>query len=55
MKDFLIGVEALYIQVDPRERVAVPITTASGDPTGTFRSTGWEDMWEGRLRVQRDF
>ena len=55
MKDFLIGVEALYIRVDPRERVAVPLTTASGAPTGTFRSTGSEDIWEGRLRIQRDF
>ena len=55
VKEFLIGVEALYIRVDPRERVAVPITTAAGDPTGTFRSTGSEDTWEGRLRVQRDF
>jgi hypothetical protein len=55
VKDFLIGVEALYIRVDPRERVAVPLTTAAGDPTGTFRSTGSEDTWEGYLRVQRDF
>jgi len=55
VKEFLIGVEALYIRVDPRERVAVPITTAAGDPTGAFRSTGSEDTWEGRLRVQRDF
>jgi hypothetical protein len=55
VKEFLIGVEALYIRVDPRERVAVPLTTAAGDPTGTFRSTGSEDTWEGRLRVQRDF
>jgi hypothetical protein len=35
--------------------VAVPLTTAAGDPTGTFRSTGSEDTWEGYLRVQRDF
>lgn len=55
VKDFLIGIEALYIRVDPRERVAVPLTTASGDPTGTFKPTGSEDTWEGRLRVQRDF
>ena len=55
VKEFLIGVEALYIRVDPRERVAVPITTAAGDPTGAFRSSGSEDTWEGRLRVQRDF
>ena len=51
----LIGVEALYIRVDPSQRVAVPLTTAAGEPTGTFRSTGSEDTWEGRLRVQRDF
>jgi hypothetical protein len=55
VKDFQIGVEALYTRVDPRQRVAVPLTTASGDPTGTFRSTGSESTWEGRLRVQRDF
>jgi hypothetical protein len=55
VKEFLIGIEALYIRVDPNQRVAVPITTAAGDPTGTFRSTGSEDTWEGRLRVQRDF
>jgi hypothetical protein len=55
VKEFQIGVEALYIRVDPRQRVAVPLTTASGEPTGTFRSTGSEDTWEGRLRVQRDF
>jgi hypothetical protein len=55
VKDFLIGVEALYIRVDPRQRVAVPLTTAAGDPAGTFRSTGSENTWEGRLRIQRDF
>jgi hypothetical protein len=55
VKEFLIGVEALYIRVVPQDRVAVPLTTASGDPTGTFRSTGSEDTWEGRIRVQRDF
>jgi len=55
VKDFLIGVEALYIRVDPRERVAIPLTTASGAPTGTFQSIGSEDIWEGRLRIQRDF
>jgi hypothetical protein len=55
VEGFLIGIEALYIRVDPRGRVAVPITTANGDLTGGFRSTGSEDTWEGRLRVQRDF
>jgi hypothetical protein len=43
VKDFLVGFNALYIRVDPRERVAVPLTTAAGDPTGTFRSIGSED------------
>jgi Porin subfamily len=51
VKEFLIGVEALYIRLDPSQRVAVPLTTAAGEPTGTFRSTGSEDTWEGRLRV----
>ncbi|MBD2748589.1 porin [Microvirga sp. BT688] len=55
VEGFLIGVEALYIRVDPRGRVAVPVTDATGAPTGTFRSTGSEDAWEGRLRIQRDF
>jgi Porin subfamily len=51
----LLGVEALYTIVDPRGRVAVPITTATGNPTGFFKSTGSGDIWEGRLRIQRDF
>lgn len=55
VKDLQLGVEVLYIKVDPRGRVAVPFTTAAGEPTGTFRSTGSEDTWEARLRVQRDF
>jgi hypothetical protein len=55
VEGFLIGVEALYIRVDPRERVAVPLTTAAGEPAGGFRSAGSDDTWEGRIRVQRDF
>ena len=55
VEGFQIGAEVLYIKVDPRGRVAVPITTAAGDPTGLFRSTASEDIWEGRLRIQRDF
>lgn len=55
VEGLLIGIEALYIRVDPRGRVAVPITTANGDPTGSFKSTSSDDTWEGRLRVQRDF
>jgi hypothetical protein len=52
---FLIGVEALYIRVDPRRRVAIPVADATGAPTGTFSATGSEDTWEGLLRIQRDF
>ncbi|WP_114184192.1 porin [Microvirga aerophila] len=55
VEGFLIGVEALYIRVDPRGRVAVPLTDASGEPTGGFRAAGSDDTWEGRLRIQRDF
>lgn len=52
---FQIGAEVLYTRVDPRGRVAVPITTIAGEPTGSFKSTGSDDIWEARLRVQRDF
>lgn len=55
VKDFLIGIEALYIRVDPRGRVAVPLTNAAGEFAGIYRSAGSEDTWEGRLRIQRDF
>ncbi len=55
VEGFLIGVEALYIRVDSRSRVAVPVTDASGGPTGGFRSIGSDDTWEGRIRIQRDF
>jgi hypothetical protein len=50
-----LGVEVLYTNVDPRGRVLV--TESSGIP-GTavlVRPTSGEDIWEGRLRVQRDF
>ena len=50
-----LGVEVLYTRVDPRGRVAVPLTNAAGEPTGFFKPTGSEDIWEGRLRIQRDF
>jgi hypothetical protein len=55
VEGFLIGVEALYIRVDPRGRVAIPITNAAGEATGSFASVSSEDTWEGRLRIQRDF
>jgi hypothetical protein len=50
-----LGVEVLYTRVDPRGRVAVPLTTIAGEPTGLFKPTGSEDIWESRLRIQRDF
>jgi hypothetical protein len=50
-----LGVEVLYTRVDPRGRVAVPLTDVAGNPTGLFKSTGSDDNWEGRLRIQRDF
>jgi len=50
-----LGVEVLYARVDPRGRVAVPLTTANGAPTGFFKQTRADDIWEGRLRVKRDF
>ena len=50
-----LGVEVLYTKVDPRGRVAVPITNVAGGRRALFKSTGSEDIWEGRLRIQRDF
>ena len=55
VKDFQIGAEILYTRVDPRGRVAVPLTTVAGEATGQFKSTSSDDIWEARLRVQRDF
>jgi hypothetical protein len=50
-----IGAEVLYTRVDPRGRVAVPITTVAGEAAGLFKPTSSNDIWEARLRVQRDF
>jgi len=50
-----LGVEVLYTRVDPRGRVAVPLTTANGALTGFFKQTSSDDIWESRLRIQRDF
>jgi len=53
---FQIGLEALYTKVDPKGRVLVPVSGVSGAAIGgAFRATGSEDIWEGRLRIQRDF
>jgi hypothetical protein len=50
-----LGLEVLYARVDPRGRVAVPLTNVNGDASGFFKPTSSSDIWEGRLRVQRDF
>ena len=51
---FQIGVEALYTRVDPKHHVLVPLTNVAGMALGAAASNG-EDIWEGRLRIQRDF
>jgi len=52
VKSLDIGVEVLYTRVDPRGRVAAAVA----GPGGVFTTTvGSEDIWEGRLRIQRDF
>ena len=50
-----LGVEVAYTKVDPRGRVAVPITDGAGQATGLFKSKGRKDSWQSRLRIQRDF
>jgi hypothetical protein len=49
-----LGVEVLYTKLDPKGRVLVPVTNATGTEIG-LQSAGDEDTWEGRLRIQRDF
>ena len=49
---FQIGVEALYTRVDPKHHVLVPLTNVAGTTLGAAASNG-EDIWEGRLRIQR--
>ncbi|WP_262032541.1 porin [Microvirga sp. Mcv34] len=50
-----LGVEVLYTKLDPRGQVAVPATNVVGTNSGLFGLSGGQDIWEGRLRVQRDF
>ena len=50
----IFGVEVLYTRVDPRGRVAVPITNSPATRQG-FQTDRTGDIWEGRLRIQRDF
>lgn len=49
-----IGVEVLYTRVDTDGRVVVPVRNFAGGAAG-FEVTDSEDIWEGRIRVQRDF
>ena len=49
-----LGVEVLYTKVDPKGRVLVSATDAAGFALPD-RTTSGEDIWEGRLRIQRDF
>ena len=51
----LLGVEVLYTRVDPRGRVAVPLTDVTGAATGMFKVTGSDNIRESRLRIQRNF
>jgi hypothetical protein len=50
-----IGVEVLYTNIDPKGRIAVPVTNFLGRETTLVKASGGEDIWEGRLRIQRDF
>lgn len=50
VKAFDIGVEVLYQKVDPRGTVI--LTNGAGDIVAT---AGSEDVWEARIRFQRDF
>ena len=49
------GVEVLYAKIDPKGRVAVPPLTLPARHSGFFGPHSDEDVWEGRLRIQRDF
>jgi hypothetical protein len=50
-----LGLEVMYARLDPRGRVAVPLTDSQGAPTGSFKPTSSDDFWEGRIRINRDF
>ena len=49
-----LGIEVLYTKLDPKGRVFIPVTNIAGATIGGKPSSG-EDIWEGRIRVQRDF
>lgn len=49
IKNFDIGVEAVYTRTDPKGRVLSYNNTASP------KTISYADHWQGRLRVQRDF
>jgi Porin subfamily len=52
-----IGVEVLYAKIDPKGRVAVPQFNLAGVAANPnfFVPRSDADVWEGRLRIQRDF
>ena len=53
---FQLGVEAIYSKVDPKGRVLIPVANLVGTPfANAFKASSGEDLWEGRLRIQRDF
>jgi hypothetical protein len=50
------GLEILYANIDPKGSVVVTRPAAAGSGfTTVSRVTGNESVWEGRLRIQRDF
>ncbi len=50
-----LGVEVAYIKADPRGRVISNIAPGGLTPDLTGRTLGQEDIFTGRIRVQRDF
>jgi hypothetical protein len=51
---FQIGLETIWTRLETDGRVLVPVTNAVGDVVAT-EATDDEDIWEVRLRFQRDF
>jgi len=49
IKNFDIGVEVLYARLDPKGRVL------DQNPNSTRKTISYDDSWQGRLRIQRDF
>jgi hypothetical protein len=50
------GLEVLYANVDAKNRFVTASPGAAGGPDAVvFRDRGGFDVWEGRVRIQRDF